>query len=217
MSKPYTIRAGDTLTHIAAREGFPSWRDIYHHPDNLAFRVKRPNPDRIFPGDVLIIPDKGRGPTGPQSKSFSLHIISNFALRHEPRVFIVPVNGSRVFELATYRFHPKSLADAIETKLGGGDRHSPAVRASFRTPAPAAAGDFGGAAAFMQILFEPDPPMCRLFLRATSGIGLQNVVHADFVADRGSPAVMPAHGELVLLDDNFNDVRDPRMAALAFG
>jgi hypothetical protein len=209
MAKPYTIRSGDTLTHIAAREGFSSWRDIYYHPDNSAFRTKRPNPDRIFPGDVLIIPDKRDGQTDPQSKSFKLHILSNFAQRHETRAFIIPVNGSRVFELATYRFHPKSLADAIETKLGGGS-----VGTDFRTPAPTAANGFGGPASFMQILFKPDPPMCQLFLRANLGNGSPATVHAHFVAQRETPVVMPAHGELVLLDDNFNGIRDPRMAAL---
>ena len=147
-------------------------------------------------------------------KSFRLHIISNFALRHEPRAFIIPVNGSRVFELATYRFHPKSFADAIETKVGGGDRRSPSVRTDFRTPAPTAANGFSGPASFMQILFKPDPAMCRLFLRANLGNGSPDVVHADFVADPETSLVLPTHGELVLLDDRFNDIRDPRMAAL---
>jgi LysM repeat protein len=54
----YTVRSGDTLTAIAARHGFASWREIYYHPDNEPFRKKRPNPDKIFPGDVLIIPGR---------------------------------------------------------------------------------------------------------------------------------------------------------------
>lgn len=213
MAKPYTIRPGDTLSHIAAREGFSSWRDIYYHPDNSGFRAKRPNPDRIFPGDVLMIPDKGDGTTGEQSSSFRLHIISNFAQRHEPRGFIIPVKGARVFELATYRFHPKSFADAIETKFG--DTHaSPSVHTDFRTPAPTAATGFSGPASFMQILFDPDPPMCQLFLRANLGNGGSTVVHAEFVAAREAPLVMPTHGELVLLEDKFSGIRDSRMAAL---
>lgn len=54
----YTVQAGDTLTAIANRFGFASWREIYYHPANEPFRRKRPNPDRIFPGDVLIIPGR---------------------------------------------------------------------------------------------------------------------------------------------------------------
>ena len=56
MSFPYTVKSGDTLTRIAAQHGFADWREIYRHPDNAAFRAKRPNPDLIFPGDVLMIP-----------------------------------------------------------------------------------------------------------------------------------------------------------------
>ena len=63
----YTVRAGDTLTIIAFRFGFASWREIYYHPANEPFRRKRTNPDKIYPGDVLIIParpgDTARLPT----------------------------------------------------------------------------------------------------------------------------------------------------------
>jgi len=30
-----------------------SWRELYNHPDNAAFRKKRPDPNRIFPGDSI--------------------------------------------------------------------------------------------------------------------------------------------------------------------
>jgi hypothetical protein len=214
MAKTYTIRSGDTLTKIAAREGFSSWREIYYDPDNAPFRRKRPNPDKIFPGDVVVLPDKRVAPTVAQTRSFRLHIISNFAMRHEPRLIIIPVNGSRVFELSMYRFHPKILADAVERKLGGHDGASPSVHTDFRTTSPAAANAFAGPASFMQIMFEPDPPMCQLFLRANTGNGLQEVVQTTFVAPRGTQSVMPAHGELLLLDDGITGAHDPRMSAL---
>ncbi len=53
-----TVRQGDCLTKIAARFGFADYRVIYNHPDNAEFKKRRPNPDVIFPGDVLVIPDK---------------------------------------------------------------------------------------------------------------------------------------------------------------
>lgn len=65
MSAQYTIQSGDTLTKIAAREGYASWRDIYYHPENSAFRTKRPSPDRIFPGDVIVLPDRNGVPETP--------------------------------------------------------------------------------------------------------------------------------------------------------
>ncbi len=63
MSFPYTVKSGDTLTRIAAEHGLPSWRELYQHPDNAEFRRKRPNPDRIFPGDVVIIPSDPAPPS----------------------------------------------------------------------------------------------------------------------------------------------------------
>jgi hypothetical protein len=65
MSSPYEIKSGDTLTLIAKLHGLKSWREIYDLPENAAFRKKRPNPDRIFPGDVVMIPDHRIGPVDP--------------------------------------------------------------------------------------------------------------------------------------------------------
>jgi len=64
MSSPYTVKSGDNLSLIAQQHGLKSWRDIYDHPDNAAFRLKRPDPNRIFPGDVVMIPG-GDSPSPP--------------------------------------------------------------------------------------------------------------------------------------------------------
>lgn len=56
MSTPYTVQRGDTLTKIANRHGFRNWRAIYDHPDNAGFKRLRPNPNLIYPGDVIQIP-----------------------------------------------------------------------------------------------------------------------------------------------------------------
>jgi N-acetylmuramoyl-L-alanine amidase len=54
----YTVVAGDCLSSIAARHGFSNWRIVYDAPENADFRAKRPNPNVIYAGDVLFIPDK---------------------------------------------------------------------------------------------------------------------------------------------------------------
>jgi len=59
MSTPYTVQRGDTLTKIAIRHGFRNWRVIYDHPDNAGFKRLRPNPNLIYPGDVIQIPASG--------------------------------------------------------------------------------------------------------------------------------------------------------------
>jgi LysM repeat protein len=62
MATKYTVRAGDTLTSIAAQFGIPNWQALYYDPGNAAFRAVRPNPDVIVPGDILLIPSSAPHP-----------------------------------------------------------------------------------------------------------------------------------------------------------
>jgi len=57
MSIAYTVKVGDNLSAIAKRFGIPNWQSIYNSPENKAFRAKRPNPNLIYAGDVLMVPD----------------------------------------------------------------------------------------------------------------------------------------------------------------
>jgi N-acetylmuramoyl-L-alanine amidase len=72
----YVVQAGDYLSKIAHQHGFPDWRTIYNHPQNADFRRRRPNPNLIYPGDQLFIPDKDPKtvdvPSG-KSTTFVLH------------------------------------------------------------------------------------------------------------------------------------------------
>jgi LysM domain len=56
MSTAYTVQRGDNLSLIAKRYGLRSWQEIYNDAENAEFRRKRPNPNLIFPGDVVIVP-----------------------------------------------------------------------------------------------------------------------------------------------------------------
>lgn len=73
--KTHTVRQGECLSSIAARYGF-SWETLYNAPENEDFRRRRPNPNLLYPGDVLVIPDRlavGRTvPTGAQH-TFRVH------------------------------------------------------------------------------------------------------------------------------------------------
>ena len=62
MSTAYRVQRGDTLTKIAKGFGFISWGAIYHHTDNAMYRRFRPDPNKIFPGDVIQIPEGGTVP-----------------------------------------------------------------------------------------------------------------------------------------------------------
>jgi LysM repeat protein len=57
MSKIHVVKQGDCLYRIAQQYGFADWRTIYNHPDNEDFRELRPNPNVIYPGDEVHIPD----------------------------------------------------------------------------------------------------------------------------------------------------------------
>lgn len=54
----YTVKSGDCLSTIATKYGFRDYRTIYDHPANASFKARRPNPNLIYPGDVVFIPDK---------------------------------------------------------------------------------------------------------------------------------------------------------------
>lgn len=57
MPSNHKVSQGECLSSIAKRYGFTDYRVIYNHPSNAAFKQKRPNPNVIFPGDIIVIPD----------------------------------------------------------------------------------------------------------------------------------------------------------------
>lgn len=54
----HVVRQGECLTTIARQYGFRDYRTVYQHPDNAGLRQKRPNPNILFPGDVVNIPER---------------------------------------------------------------------------------------------------------------------------------------------------------------
>jgi N-acetylmuramoyl-L-alanine amidase len=58
MSKRHIVRQGECLSVIATRYGFTDWKYLYNHPENRELRKKRPNPNILFPGDVIQIPEQ---------------------------------------------------------------------------------------------------------------------------------------------------------------
>jgi hypothetical protein len=57
MGKIYTVHQGDCLSSIAYYCGLASWEVIYDDPNNADFRSLRPDPNLIYPGDQVYIPD----------------------------------------------------------------------------------------------------------------------------------------------------------------
>lgn len=53
----YTIKEGDCLSSIAQRHGL-FWQKIWDHSQNSELRGRRRDPNILFPGDVIFIPEK---------------------------------------------------------------------------------------------------------------------------------------------------------------
>lgn len=54
----HTVQQGEYLQSISEQYGFRDYRTIYEHSDNADFKNNRPNPQIIYPGDTIVIPDK---------------------------------------------------------------------------------------------------------------------------------------------------------------
>jgi N-acetylmuramoyl-L-alanine amidase len=48
------------MSSIAKAYGFDDWRTIYNHADNADLRGERPNPNVLYPGDIVMIPEKDK-------------------------------------------------------------------------------------------------------------------------------------------------------------
>ena len=56
--REYTVQQGDYLSKIAKDFGFTDYRVIWNDPDNAELKAKRKNPNVLYPGDKLTIPDR---------------------------------------------------------------------------------------------------------------------------------------------------------------
>src|ERR1017187_5867430 len=58
MAGNYIVRQGDHLSKIAKAFGFSDYHTIWNDPNNAALKQQRQNPNVLFPGDSLFIPDR---------------------------------------------------------------------------------------------------------------------------------------------------------------
>jgi hypothetical protein len=77
----HTVQQGECLSRIAAQYGFRNFRTVYDHPRNEHLRNSRPDPNLLFPGDVVFIPDKA-----PKQESRATDMTHRFRLSGERRV-----------------------------------------------------------------------------------------------------------------------------------
>jgi N-acetylmuramoyl-L-alanine amidase len=59
MAKYHIVEQGEYISKIAKKHGFSDYRTIWDDSNNAELKKKRQNPNVLFPGDRLFIPDKG--------------------------------------------------------------------------------------------------------------------------------------------------------------
>jgi LysM domain len=138
MPVSYIVNIGDSLSSIARRHGIKSWRELYNHPDNAGLRSKRPNPNVIFPGDVVIIPQKGSlpsmsasvtTPAAAVSRSCELSPTSTFSawpaelIRTLCRSYQSHGSENRYLDNSFWGGEPSNLEEAL-ARLGGPGQHA---------------------------------------------------------------------------------------------
>jgi LysM domain len=85
----YTIKQGDHLAKVAKQFGFRHYETIWNAGENAKLREQRPDPNVLYPGDVLFIPEKkDRDEFRPTAKQHRFRVkISKIKLRIVVRDF----------------------------------------------------------------------------------------------------------------------------------
>jgi N-acetylmuramoyl-L-alanine amidase len=94
----HTVQPGECLVRIAARHGYRDYRTVYEHPLNAELRQKRPDPNLLFPGDVVVIPDKT--PRIEQATTDQAHRYRLSTQRRMLRLVLLNLDGKPMAEQA---------------------------------------------------------------------------------------------------------------------
>jgi N-acetylmuramoyl-L-alanine amidase len=116
----HVVTQGECLSSIAARYGFADHRKIWEHPNNAELRELRPDPNLLFVGDVVFVPD--RAPHTAHVMTGREHV---FTL-HRPKI---------VLELAL-KFDGEALANKPYVLVLGAERRSGVTDANGRLKEP---------------------------------------------------------------------------------
>jgi hypothetical protein len=58
MAMHHIVEQGEYLSLIAKKYGFSTYRTLWNHPENADLKKLRKNPNILFPGDRVFIPDR---------------------------------------------------------------------------------------------------------------------------------------------------------------
>src|SRR4029078_409649 len=72
----HLVKQGECLSSIAEEYGFSDWQIIYGHGENAALRTRRPDPNLLYPGDELYIPERDPGGQACQTDQRHTFVLS---------------------------------------------------------------------------------------------------------------------------------------------
>jgi hypothetical protein len=81
MSDTHIVEQGEHLSKIAKDNGFPDYRTIWDHPDNAQLKKLRQNPNVLYPGDEVIIPDKEEKEESGSTEKRHTFVVKKAALK----------------------------------------------------------------------------------------------------------------------------------------
>ena len=61
MANYHVVSQGEHISAIAHGYGFRSYTEIWNHPNNASLKSQRKNPNVLYPGDQVFIPDLEKG------------------------------------------------------------------------------------------------------------------------------------------------------------
>lgn len=94
MPTEHTVVQGDHIAKLAHQYGFTDWKTIWNHGGNSQLRSLRKNPNVLYPGDIVHIPD--REARVEQKSTDKKH---RFQILREPlklRIKVQDMNGNPV-------------------------------------------------------------------------------------------------------------------------
>ena len=99
MPKVHKVKQGETLTKIAKKYKFSSIEAIYDHDLNEEFRKERPDPNMLYPGDEINIPDIEATPVTKNTNG-----AYSFMVKRLPKeVFRIKIEGKDGLDLSKGR------------------------------------------------------------------------------------------------------------------
>lgn len=117
MAEKHTVKEGECMATIAKKYGFKRWQTIYEAAENEEFCKKRPNPNVLYPGDEIVIPEKEQ-----KEESGATEQKHRFRLNASKWIFRMEMKDEGMNPLEDYPFKlyiDDELVKEDKTKEGG--------------------------------------------------------------------------------------------------